>query len=163
MTWLGRLLSIERKRAASGRMNVKTQFLKPEQVDRTWWVVDAADQVLGRLAARIAPILMGKHRPTYTPNQDTGDHVVVINAEKVRVTGSKARAKTHDWYTYFPGGHKVVTYEEMIKKHPTRPVELAVRRMMPKGRLGRKMFTKLKVYAGAEHPHQAQQPQELKL
>jgi len=144
-------------------MNVKTQFLKPEQVDRTWWVVDAADQVLGRLAARIAPILMGKHRPTYTPNHDTGDHVVVINAEKIRVTGSKARAKTYDWYTYFPGGHKVLTYEEMIKRHPTRPVELAVRRMMPKGRLGRKMFAKLKVYAGAEHPHQAQQPQELKL
>jgi large subunit ribosomal protein L13 len=144
-------------------MNAKTPFLKPEQVDRTWWVVDADDQVLGRLAAKVAPILMGKHRPTYTPNQDTGDFVVVVNAEKVRVTGNKARAKEYDWYTYYPGGHKSTTFEETIAKHPTRPVELAVRRMLPKGRLGRQMLKKLKVYAGPEHPHQAQQPQELEL
>jgi len=144
-------------------MNTKTAFLKPEQVDRTWWVVDATDQVLGRMAAKIARILQGKHRPSFTPNMDTGDHVIVINAEKVRVTGSKRLNKTYDWYTYHPGGRKVVTYEEMIKKHPTRPIELAVRRMMPKGRLGRQMFSKLKVYAGPEHPHQAQQPRPLEL
>ena len=147
----------------SDAMNTKTQFLKPEQVDRTWWVVDATDQVLGRLAAKIAPILMGKHRPSYTPNQDTGDYVVVIHAEKIRLTGSKARQKEYDWYTYYPGGHKTVSFERMMEKHPTQPVELAVRRMMPKGRLGRQMFSKLKVYAGPEHPHQAQQPQKLKL
>ncbi|MBL7140435.1 MAG: 50S ribosomal protein L13 [Planctomycetes bacterium] len=144
-------------------MNTKTQFLKPEQVDRTWWIVDATDLVLGRMAAKIAPILQGKHRPTYTPNMDTGDHVVVINAEKVRVTGSKRLNKTYDWYTYHRGGHKTMTYDKMIKKHPTRPIELAVRRMMPKGRLGRQMFSKLKVYAGPEHPHQAQQPRPLEL
>jgi large subunit ribosomal protein L13 len=142
-------------------MNAKTQFLKPDQVDRTWWVVDATDQVLGRLAARIARILQGKHRPAYTPNADTGDFVIVVNAEKVRVTGSKRLSKTYDWYTYHPGGHKVVTYEEMIEKHPTRPVELAVRRMLPKSRLGRRMFSKLKVYAGPDHPHHAQQPRPL--
>jgi large subunit ribosomal protein L13 len=143
-------------------MNTKTAFIKADEVDRTWWVVDAADKVLGRLAARIAPILMGKHRPTFTPNQDTGDFVIVVNAAKVRVTGHKRAAKMYDWYTYFPGGHKVMSFERMMAKHPTRPMELAVRRMLPKGPLGRRMFKKLKVYAGAEHPHQAQQPQELK-
>jgi large subunit ribosomal protein L13 len=141
---------------------MKTAFLKPEQVDRTWWVVDATDQVLGRLAARIARILQGKHRPTFTPNMDTGDFVIVINAEKIRVTGTKARNKQYDWYTYYPGGHKTMTFDKMIQKHPTTPVELAVRRMLPKGPLGRRMFGKLKVYAGDKHPHQAQQPQPLK-
>jgi large subunit ribosomal protein L13 len=144
-------------------MTTKTAFLKAEQVDRKWWVVDATDQVLGRLAAKIARVLQGKHRPSFTPNQDTGDFVIVINAEKVRLTGSKARNKTYDWYTYYPGGHKVMTFEKMIARHPTRPVELAVRRMMPKGPLGRRMFAKMKVYAGADHPHQAQRPEALKL
>jgi len=144
-------------------MIAKTVSLKPEQVDRTWWIVDAEGQVLGRLATKIAPILQGKHRPSYTPNRDTGDFVIVINAEKIRVTGSKSRNKEYDWYTYHPGGRKVLAYDEMIKRHPTRPVELAVRRMMPKGPLGRRMFGKMKVYAGSEHPHQAQQPQPLKL
>ncbi len=142
-------------------MNAKTQFVRADEVDRTWWVVDADDQVLGRLAARIAPILMGKHRPSYTPNQDTGDFVIVVNAERVRVSGNKRAAKEYDWYTYHPGGRKVLSFEEMLQKHPTRPVELAVRRMLPKGRLGRQMFKKLKVYAGGEHPHQAQQPKPL--
>ncbi|KPJ71365.1 MAG: 50S ribosomal protein L13 [Planctomycetes bacterium DG_20] len=140
-------------------MNTRTPFLKPDQVDRAWWVVDAKDQVLGRLATKIARVLQGKHRPSYTPNTDTGDFVIVVNAEKVRVTGAKARNKQYDWYTYYTGGRKVLTYEEMIKRHPTRPVELAVRRMMPKGPLGRRMFAKLKVYAGPDHPHQAQRPQ----
>jgi large subunit ribosomal protein L13 len=142
-------------------MNTKTAFIKADEVDRTWWVVDAEDQVLGRLAARIAPVLMGKHRPTYTPNVDTGDFVIVINAAKVRLTGRKRAAKMYDWYTYHPGGRKVVPFERMIAKRPTRPMELAVRRMLPKGRLGRRMFTKLKVYPGPQHPHQAQQPRKL--
>ncbi len=144
-------------------MTTKTQFVKAEQVDRKWWVIDADDQVLGRLAARIAPILMGKHRPTYTPNHDTGDFVVIVNAEKVRLTGRKALAKQYDWYTYYPGGHKTMPFEQMLKKHPTQPIELAVRRMLPKTRLGRTMFKKLKVYAGPDHPHQAQQPEKLEL
>jgi large subunit ribosomal protein L13 len=144
-------------------MKPQTPFLKPEQVDRKWWVVDATDQVLGRLASKIATVLQGKHRPTFTPNRDTGDFVVVINAGKIRVTGSKSRNKEYDWYTYHPGGHKMMTYDRMIAKHPTRPLELAVRRMMPKGPLGRKMFGKMKVYAGSDHPHQAQLPEPLKL
>jgi large subunit ribosomal protein L13 len=144
-------------------MNTKTAFLKPEQVDRHWWIVDAKGEVLGRLATKIARILMGKHRASYTPNQDCGDFVVVINAEQVKVTGAKSRNKEYDWYTYHPGGRKVVTYDVMIKKHPTRPIELAVRRMMPKSPLGRHMFSKMKVYAGSDHPHQAQMPQPLKL
>lgn len=144
-------------------INARTVFLKPEQVDRTWWVVDAKDLILGRMAAKIARILQGKHRPSFTPNTDTGDHVIVINAEQIRVTGAKARNKEYDWYTYYTNGRKVLRYDEMIKRHPTRPVELAVRRMMPKGRLGRRMFAKLKVYAGPIHPHQAQQPQPLAL
>jgi large subunit ribosomal protein L13 len=144
-------------------MNTKTAFLKPEQVDRKWWVVDADGQVLGRLATKIARILQGKHRPSYTPNRDCGDFIIVINCAKVKVTGSKARNKPYDWYTYHPGGRKVLTYDEMIKRHPTRPVELAVRRMMPKSPLGRHMFSKMKVYAGSTHEHEAQQPQLLKL
>ncbi len=144
-------------------MNTKTPFLKPEQVDRRWWVVDAEDQVLGRLAAKLAPILMGKHRPSYTPNHDTGDFVVVVNAEKIRVTGAKRVQKMYDWYTYYPGGHKAYSFETMLEKHPTRPIELAVRRMLPKNRLGRQMLSKLKVYAGPDHPHQAQQPEPLEV
>jgi large subunit ribosomal protein L13 len=144
-------------------MNTKTVFLTSEQVDRTWWVVDAKDKVLGRLAAKVARILQGKHRPSFTPNADTGDFIIVINAEKIRVTGAKAHNKEYDWYTYYCGGRKVMTYEEMIKRHPTRPLELAVRRMLPKTRLGRQMLTKLKLYVGPEHPHQAQQPQPLDL
>jgi len=143
-------------------MRPQTAFLKPEQVDRKWWLVDATDQVLGRLAAKIARILQGKHRPSYTPNHDTGDFVVIINAEKIRVTGSKARNKTYDWYTYHPGGRKVLTFDKMIARHPTRPVELAVRRMLPKGPLGRRMLAKMNVYAGPKHPHQAQMPEPLK-
>jgi large subunit ribosomal protein L13 len=143
-------------------MNTKTAFLTSEDVDRQWWVVDAEGQVLGRMAARIARILQGKHRPSYTPNADTGDFVIVLNAAKVRVTGTKARNKPYDWYTYHPGGRKVMMFDEMIKRHPTRPIELAVRRMMPKSRMGRRMFRKLKIYAADVHPHQAQNPQPLK-
>ena len=118
---------------------------------------------LGRLAVQVADILRGKNKPVYTPHLDAGDFVIVINAEKIRVTGTKARNKEYDWYTYHPGGRKVLTYDEMVKRHPTRPIELAVRRMMPKCPLGRQMFAKMKAYVGAKHPHQAQLPQELKL
>jgi large subunit ribosomal protein L13 len=140
-------------------MNTKTAFLTSEQVDRKWWIVDAEGQVLGRLAAKVATILQGKHRPTYTPNSDCGDFVIVLNADKVKVTGSKSRTKEYDWYTYHPGGRKVLPYDAMVKKHPTRPIELAVRRMLPKSPMGRAMFAKMKVYAGSTHPHEAQQPQ----
>lgn len=147
----------------SERRAMKTAFLTSEQVDRKWWIVDAEGQVLGRMATKIARILQGKHRPSFTPNQDTGEFIIVINAEKVRVTGSKSRNKEYDWYTYHPNGRRVMTYDRMIERHPTRPIELAVRRMMPKSRMGRQMFAKMKVYAGATHPHQAQMPEPLKL
>jgi large subunit ribosomal protein L13 len=136
---------------------------KPGEIQAKWLVVDATGQVLGRMATRLAMILMGKHRATYTPHVDTGDFVVVINAEKVRVTGGKESKKVYDWYTRYPGGRKVATFDDMIVKHPDRVIELAVRRMLPKSRLGVKMLSKLKVYAGAEHPHQAQQPETLEL
>ena len=136
----------------------KTYMAKPGQTTASWYVVDATDQVLGRMAARIATVLMGKHKPEYTPHVDTGDFVVVINADKVRVTGSKRDAMEYDWYTRYPGGRKVLSFNEMQKKHPDKIIELAVRRMLPKNRLARQMIKKLKVYAGSDHPHQAQQP-----
>lgn len=129
--------------------------------DQQWFCVDASDKVLGRLATRLAMVLMGKHKPTYTPNVDTGDFVVVVNAEKVRVTGSKAKSKTYERYTGYPGGRKVIPYERMIAEHPERVIQLAVKRMLPRNRLGRKMLGKLKIYAGPEHDHQAQCPQPL--
>jgi len=142
---------------------MKTYMAKPGEVAQKWYVVDASGQVLGRLAAKIAPILMGKHRPEYTPHVDTGEFVIVVNAEKFRLTGRKAEQKQYDRFSGYPGGRKVVPLRKMLAKHPTRPVEEAVRRMLPKTRLGSAMLRKLKVYAGPEHPHQAQQPKELKL
>ena len=136
---------------------------KPGQTTPSWYVVDATDQVLGRLAVRLATILMGKHRPEYTPHVDTGDFVVVINAEKVRVTGSKRDQMEYDWYTRYPSGRKVLPFNEMQEKHPDQIIELAVKRMLPKNRLARQMIKKLKIYAGSEHPHQAQQPEKLEL
>lgn len=141
----------------------KSYMARPGEIQAQWHLVDATDQVLGRLATRIATLLMGKHRPTYTPHVDTGDFVVVVNAEKVRVTGAKRTDKQYDRYTRYPGGRKVVSFEKLLAKHPERIIELAVRRMLPKSRLGRKMQGKLKVYAGPDHPHQAQQPEDLKL
>ncbi len=140
-----------------------TYFAKPGEIQAQWHIIDATDQVLGRLAARVATILQGKHRPTYTPHVDTGDFVIVINADKIRVTGNKAAVLEYDTYTRYPNGRKVYTFEEMRAKRPEKLVGLAVRRMLPKTKLGRHMFTKLKVYAGSEHPHAAQQPVELKL
>ncbi len=142
---------------------MKTTQVKPAEVRPRWYVLNADEQILGRLAAKIAPVLMGKHRPTYTPHVDTGDFVVVVNAEKVRLTGTKSINKEYDWYTKYQGGRHVLTFDQMVAKHPDRPIKLAVSRMLPKSKLGRKMLSKLKVYAGPEHPHQAQMPEPLEL
>ncbi len=136
----------------------KSYMARPETREQAWLVVDATDKVLGRLASKIATILMGKHKPTYTPHVDTGDFVIVVNAERVRVTGRKMQQKEYDWYTGYPGGRKVMTLEKFAAKHPTRVIEMAVQRMLPKTRLGRQMYKKLKVYTGPDHPHGAQQP-----
>jgi large subunit ribosomal protein L13 len=137
---------------------VSSFLAKPGQITAGWYHVDATDKVLGRLATRIATVLMGKHEPRYTPHVDTGDCVVVTNAEKVRLTGNKAATMTYDSYSYYPGGHKVVTFRQVMERHPDRIIREAVRRMLPKNALGRKMLSKLKVYAGDTHPHQAQEP-----
>lgn len=123
-----------------------------------WHHVDATDQVLGRLAARIATVLMGKHKPTYTPHVDSGDFVVVTNCQNVRLTGNKAKEMHYNRYTYYAGGWKTETAEQLMQRHPDRVLHFAVRRMLPKNALGRRMLKKLKIYSGSEHPHQAQQP-----
>ena len=142
---------------------MKSFMAKKEQVDSKWLLVDAEGLVLGRMAAKIAPILMGKNKPEYTPHVDTGDHVIVINAEKIIVTGKKAQDKHYDYYTHFPGGHKSVSFVDMMARKPEKVIELAVRRMLPKNKLGRKMLKKLKVYRGPEHDHQAQKPEKVEL
>ena len=142
---------------------MKTISAKPESVQRDWFVVDAEGKTLGRMAAEIAKRLRGKHKPEYTPHVDTGDYIVVINAEKVRVTGRKATDKMYYHHTGYIGGIKSISFEKLIEKAPERTIETAVKGMMPKGPLGRAMFKKLKVYAGTEHPHTAQQPQELNI
>lgn len=142
---------------------MKSFMVKKETAEHKWVVVDATDAVLGRMAAKIAPILMGKNKPTYTPHVDTGDYVIVLNADKIKVTGKKAEHKEYDYYTHFPGGHKFVSFAEMMDRKPEKVIELAVRRMLPKSKLGKKMLKKLKVYRGAEHEHQAQQPEKIEL
>lgn len=131
---------------------------KPNEVEQEWFVLDATDQILGRLATKIATVLMGKHKPTYTPHVDTGDFVVVTNAGKVRVTGRKADVMVYPRYSYYPGGYKEIPYKRVLERHPERILREAVRRMLPKNALGRKMLKKLKVYASDTHPHTAQQP-----
>jgi large subunit ribosomal protein L13 len=140
---------------------VKTYVTKPNEIEREWFVVDARGQTLGRLASRIASILRGKHKPTFAPNVDAGDFVIVINADQIHVTGKKMDDKMYYRHSGYPGGIRQMPLREMLNRHPTRAVEKAVRGMLPKNRLGRKMAKKLKVYAGAEHPHQAQQPKAL--
>jgi large subunit ribosomal protein L13 len=141
-----------------------TQSAKPAEIERRWYLVDASDQVLGRLATRLATVLRGKHKPIYTPHVDTGDFVVVVNAEKVRLTGRKLEQKVYQRHTGWPGGLKTTTAGKVLGgAHPERVLESAVRGMLPKNHLGRKMFAKLKVYAGAEHPHAAQKPEALPL
>jgi large subunit ribosomal protein L13 len=130
-------------------------------VAQRWWLIDAADQVVGRLAVQIATLLRGKHRPEYTPHVDTGDFVIVVNADKVRFTGKKLDTQVYQRYTRYPGGLKQVTARELMAKHPDRILREAVRRMVPRNKLGRQQMTKLKIYAGPNHPHQAQQPQRL--
>ncbi len=140
---------------------MKTFSAKPSEVKRDWYLVDATDKTLGRLASEIAKRLRGKHKPVYTPHVDTGDYIVVINAEKVRVSGSKTTDKTYYRHSGYPGGIKSITFDKLIQRAPERVIETAVKGMLPKNPLGRAMFRKLKVYAGAEHKHAAQQPQQL--
>ncbi|MFP4147572.1 MAG: 50S ribosomal protein L13 [Halorhodospira sp.] len=142
---------------------MKTYSAKPAEVQRDWYVVDATDKTLGRLASEIARRLRGKHKPVFTPHVDTGDYIVVINADKVRLTGKKERDKQYFWHTGYPGGIKSRNVAEVRARHPERLIESAVRGMLPKNRLGRSMLRKLKVYAGSEHRHHAQQPQPLEL
>jgi len=139
----------------------KTYSAKPDEVERGWYVVDAADQVVGRLASQVAAILRGKHKPQFTPHIDTGDFVVVVNADKVRFTGNKETKKQYFKYSGYPGGVSLRSPADIRKKKPTFIVENAVKGMLPKGPLGRQMIKKLKVYAGPEHPHEAQRPTEL--
>ncbi len=140
---------------------MKTYTAKSESVQRDWYVIDAEGKTLGRMAAEIATRLRGKHKPEFTPHVDTGDYIVVINAAKVAVTGNKAKDKMYYHHTGFIGGIKSISFEKLIDKAPERTIQSAVKGMLPRGPLGRAMFKKLKVYAGTEHPHAAQQPKEL--
>ncbi len=142
---------------------MKTYSAKAEDVQRDWFVVDASEKTLGRLASEIAHRLRGKHKAEYTPHVDTGDYIVVINAEKIKVTGAKATDKMYHHHTGYPGGLKSMSFEKLIDKAPERVLQGAVKGMLPRNPLGRAMFKKLKVYAGAEHPHTAQQPQPLNI
>jgi large subunit ribosomal protein L13 len=142
---------------------VRTYSSKKEEIHRDWYVVDAEGQTLGRLASRIATILRGKHKPTYTPHLDCGDFVIVLNAEKVRVTGRKMDQKFYYRYSGYPGGLSQISLRDQLARHPERVLQAAIRGMLPKNKLGRRMIKKLKVYAGDEHPHQAQQPKPLEL
>jgi large subunit ribosomal protein L13 len=142
---------------------MSTYTPKPGEIKADWHVVDATGLVLGRLASKVAMVLQGKTKPTYTPHVDTGDFVIILNAEKVKVTGKKAEVIEYDTYSRYPGGRHLYSYDTMHRLHPEKIVELAVRRMLPKNKLARTQLGKLKVYKGTEHPHSAQQPKELKL
>ena len=142
---------------------MKTTITKPADVERTWYVVDADGQTLGRLAAKVAAVLRGKHKPGFSPSVDCGDYVIIVNADKIHVTGNKLTDKMYYRHSGYPGGLRELTLRDQLKRYPTRPVELAVKGMLPKNKLGRQMIKKLKVYQGAEHPHQAQQPVPLEL
>jgi len=135
---------------------------KPSNFEQQWWVIDATDQVVGRLATTIATILRGKHKPQYTPHQDTGDYVIVINAEKVKFTGRKWEQKTYQTYSHHPGGQRIITAADLLQRFPERILENAIRRMVPRTPLGRKQMDKVKIYKGPRHDHQAQQPKEFK-
>jgi large subunit ribosomal protein L13 len=138
-----------------------TRFVKAEDADRRWYVVDAQDQVLGRLASQVARVIRGKHKAVFTPNMDTGDFVVVINADKIKVTGKRELQKDYFSHSGYPGGVRIRSYSELMEKNPELVIEKAVKGMLPKNRLGRKLIKKLKVYAGADHPHTAQKPEPL--
>jgi len=140
---------------------MKTAFVKPASVERKWFLIDAEEKVLGRLAAKVVSIVRGKEKAVYTPHQELGDYVVVINAGKIKVTGNKAEQKEYHHYTGYVGGLRTTTFDELIEKHPTSPLELAIKGMLPKGPMGRKLFKNVKIYAGAEHPHAAQNLQKI--
>ncbi len=142
---------------------MKTFSAKPESVQRDWYIVDAENKNLGRLSTEIARCLRGKHKPEYTPHVDTGDYIIVINAEKVRVSGNKRTDKIYHHHTGYPGGLKSISFEKLIERAPERVIETAVKGMLPKNPLGRAMYKKMKVYAGTEHPHTAQQPKTLEV
>ncbi len=141
----------------------KTYIAQQNELDAKWWIVDAEDAIVGRLATEIAMVLMGKHRPTYTPHVDTGDYVIVLNVEKVKFTGKKWEQKTYAWYSGYPGGLHTETAKNLIQRSPELILKDAVRRMLPKNKLARHMLLKLKCYKGSEHPHQAQCPQPLNI
>ncbi len=138
---------------------MKSYMAKPNEIDRKWYVIDAEGKVLGRLASEVATILRGKHKPIYTPHVDTGDYVIIINADKIRLTGKKLEQKEYRYHTGYPGGLRSVPYSRMMKENPEKAIQLAVKGMLPKNRLGRQMIKKLKVYSGPEHNHQAQKPE----
>ena len=140
---------------------MKTYVTKPGSVEQKWYIVDAEGKTLGRLSSQVAAILRGKHKPQYSPSVDVGDYVIVVNAEKVHVTGRKMQQKKYYRHSGYPGGLTEITLADQLERHPTRVIKAAVRGMLPRNRLGRKMFKKLKVYAGPEHPHEAQQPKPL--
>lgn len=140
---------------------MKSFIAKPQEIERKWYVIDAEGKTLGRLAAQVASILRGKNKPIFTPHVDCGDYVIVVNAEKVAVTGKKRSDKVYKRHTGYPGGLRQLTFEQMMEKHPTEVVRHAVKGMMPTGKLGRQMYKKLKVYAGPEHNHGAQKPETL--
>ena len=140
-----------------------TVFVKPASVDRKWFIIDAEGKILGRVAARVASIVRGKTKPIFVPHQEVGDYVVVINADKIEITGNKAQQKQYHHHTGYVGGLRTVTYEELKEKHPTSPLELAIKGMLPKGPLGRKLLKNVKIYSGAEHPHAAQNLQKIEL
>lgn len=150
------------KQNSVNTLSYRTESAKKEQVNRRWYVVDAEGLVVGRVCSQIASVLRGKHRPDYTPHVDTGDYVIVINADKVRFTGKKMLQKQYLTYSLYPGGQKSRNPQEMLAKKPEKIVENAIKGMLPKTKLGRAMYKKLFVYAGAEHPHGAQQPEPLK-
>lgn len=142
---------------------MKTAFVDPASVERKWFLIDAEGKVLGRLAARVASIVRGKEKAVFAPNQELGDYVVVINAEKIEITGNKAQQKEYHHHTGYVGGLKTVNFETMMEKHPTSPLELAIKGMLPKGPLGRKLLKNVKIYPGSEHPHAAQNLQKIDL
>lgn len=140
-----------------------TKFIKAEDADRKWFVIDANDQVLGRLAVQVARVVRGKNKPVFTPNMDAGDFVIVINADKVKMTGKREQQKTYFSHSGYPGGGKTASYQEMMVKKPEFAIQNAVKGMLPKNRLGRQLIKKVKIYAGSEHPHSAQQPEVLSI
>lgn len=142
---------------------MKTYIAKPADIERKWYLVDAEGEVLGRLASKVAAVLRGKHKPIFSPHMDVGDHVIIVNAEKIRVTGKKAKQKTYFRHSGYPGGVTMEKYSDLLKKHPERILEKAIWGMLPHNRLGRKMYKKLKVHAGKEHGHQAQRPEKMEL